>query len=178
MRQTTHEKNLKSRHISHAHVVSMVASNTPEGALSTRQLLPELLSGFAARSHQAGTLTSIHALCSSRAPSGTHDRGTCDPCVKQRCCFQVTFKVTAAAGMIPKVSSLFWMNSDNRNGRFSCLKLRSFALSSGFSCRSASRLMLDRTVPSRWRRTSTSPDSLFVCWLTGVSAERRRRTAH
>lgn len=45
MRQTTHEKNLKSRHISHAHVVSMVASNTPEGALSTRQLLPELLSG-------------------------------------------------------------------------------------------------------------------------------------
>lgn len=82
MRQTTHEKSLKIQHVSHAHVVSMVANNTPEGVLSTRQLLLELLSGFAARSHRAGTLMSIHALCSSRAPSGTHEWGTCDSCIK------------------------------------------------------------------------------------------------
>lgn len=75
MRQTTHEKNIKIQHISHVHVVSMVANNTPEGGLSTRQLLLELLSIFAARSLRAGTLMSIHALCSR--PS-THGWGTCD----------------------------------------------------------------------------------------------------
>lgn len=78
MGQMTPEKNLEIQHISHAHVVSMVANNTPEGVLSTRQLLLELLSGFAARSHHARALMSVHALCSSSAP----EWGTCDPCIK------------------------------------------------------------------------------------------------